>query len=406
MIKEKDLPDGWKIKELRDVCLSKGEYGSGARAIEYDSKKPRYVRITDIDDNGCLKNKNKVSPSIIEEKCLLEDGDLLFARSGSVGKTYLYNKNDGFCQYAGYLIKFKPNSEIIDSNYLQYLTKTSYYWNWINSKQNAVTINNINAKKYAELKIPLPPLQTQKKIIVILEKAERLKEWRKEADELTDEFLKSTFLEMFGDPVTNPNEWNVKKLNDIILNIEAGWSVNGEQRRRKENEFAVLKISAVTSGFFIPDEHKVITNCENLKKIITPEKGDLLFSRANTHELVGATCIVRDNYPYLLLPDKLWKIKLDEQKNSSEYLKFILSHPAIRGEISKHATGSSGSMLNISMSKLKSIPIIVPPIELQNKFASIVQQVEQMREHQSQSKHHIDDLFNVLMQKAFKGELM
>lgn len=142
-----------------------------------------------------------------------------------------------------------------------------------------------------------------------------------------------------------------------------------------------------------------------LKKIVTPEKGDLLFSRANTYELVGATCLIREDYPYLLLPDKLWKIKPDKSQLCSEYLKFVLSHAAIRKKISNNASGTSGSMLNISMSKLKLINITIPPIDLQQKFASIVQQVEQIRQHQEQSKQQIDHFFNVLMQKAFNGEL-
>jgi type I restriction enzyme S subunit len=256
-----------------------------------------------------------------------------------------------------------------------------------------------------ENQIIVPPLTTQKKITIILEKAERLKEWRKEAGRLTDEFLKSTFLEMFGDPVKNPKRWEIKRIQDVILSIEAGWSANGELRAQKTNEYAVLKISAVTSGTFLPNEHKVINNLSELKKIVYPEKGDVIFSRANTRELVGATCLIMHDYPFLLLPDKLWKIKVDKKKICSEYLKFILSHPAIRGQISNKSTGTSGSMFNISMSKLKSIKIVIPPLELQVEFASIVYQVEHMREHQSQSKQQIDNLFNVLMQKAFKGEL-
>ncbi len=257
-----------------------------------------------------------------------------------------------------------------------------------------------------ENQIIVPPLPTQKKIAIILEKAERLKEWRKEADRLTDEFLKSTFLEMFEDPVKNPKGWEIKRIQDVILSMEAGWSANGELRARKTNEYAVLKISAVTSGTFLPNEYKVINNLSELKKIVYPEKGDVIFSRANTRELVGATCLIMHDYPFLLLPDKLWKIKVDKKKICSEYLKFILSHPAIRGQISNKSTGTSGSMFNISMSKLKSIQIVIPPLELQAEFASIVYQVEHMREHQSQSKQQIDDLFNVLMQKAFKGELV
>jgi len=143
--------------ELGDtkICLIKGEYGSGASAINYDGKN-RYIRITDINENGNLKEE-KVSPSKIEKKYILKKGDLLFARSGAtVGKTYLHNSDEINYQYAGYLIRFRFN-DIINPKYIYYITKTPYYLSWISSKQKVVAQPNINAKQYASLKIPLPP---------------------------------------------------------------------------------------------------------------------------------------------------------------------------------------------------------------------------------------------------------
>ncbi|MBC2747452.1 MAG: hypothetical protein HF975_10715 [ANME-2 cluster archaeon] len=124
----------------------------------------------------------------------------------------------------------------------------------------------------------------------------------------------------------------MKKTREVLVDIQAGWSVNGESKPRLKNEFAVLKVSAVASGVFLPKECKVI-NEKDLKKIVTPEKRDVLFSRANTLELVGATCLITENYPFLLLPDKLWKIKVEKKYMLPEYLKFVLSHSAIRKRI-------------------------------------------------------------------------
>ena len=408
MIKNKDLPNGWKIQQLGDVCLNRGEYGSGARAVEYNAEKPRYVRITDIDENGCLKNKNKVSPSIIEEKCLLQDGDLLFARSGSVGKTYLYNKNDGYCQYAGYLIRFKPNSEIIDSNYLQYLTKTPYYWNWINSKKNAVTIHNINAKKYAELKIPLPPLQTQMKIVAILEKAERLKEWRKEADELTDEFLKSTFLEMFYRSNPDYSKWEFVSIKDLTSSEKGSMRTGPFGSDLKHSEFvdtgiAVLGIDNAVNNRFQWGQRRYITDEKyNKLKRYTVYPEDVIVTIMAT---IGKSCVVPKDIPLSISTKHLAVITCDKTKCDPQFLsKSMLFHPEIKQQLAKANVGAIMDGLNLTI--IKSLKIHFPPLTLQQKFSSIVQQVEQLREHQSKSRQHIDDLFNVLMQKAFKGELM
>ncbi len=85
-----NLPKGWKLKKLGDICIKKAQYGSGAKKTNFDGR-VRYIRITDIEDNGHLKDDEFVSPSIIEEEYFLEKEDLLFARSGSVGRTYLHS---------------------------------------------------------------------------------------------------------------------------------------------------------------------------------------------------------------------------------------------------------------------------------------------------------------------------
>jgi Restriction endonuclease S subunits len=183
---------------------------------------------------------------------------------------------------------------------------------------------------------------------------------------------------MFGDPVINQNNFDYKSIGEVTKSITAGWSANGESRIKQQNEKAVLKVSAVTQGYFRPDEYKVINSNEPIKKYIFPRKGDLIFSRANTREMVGATAIIEQDHPDLILPDKLWKILFKDFVNVY-YMKFILSTPAIRAEFSVQATGTSGSMYNVSMEKFKSISIPIPPIELQNQFAAFVQQVDKLK---------------------------
>lgn len=166
---------GFEEVELGDekICLISGEYGSGASAKNFDGK-VRYIRITDIDDDGNLRGE-KVSPNKIEQKYFLQKGDLLFARSGAtVGKTYLHNKEENF-QYAGYLIRFRFNNKIIPK-YTYFFTKTPKYLNWISLVQRVVAQPNINAKQYSSFKIPLPPLPLQQKFAKIVEHVEGLKE--------------------------------------------------------------------------------------------------------------------------------------------------------------------------------------------------------------------------------------
>lgn len=165
----------WEVKKLSDLSKEKLSYGSGASAIQYDGE-TRYVRITDINDNGDL-NDDIVSPSVFDNKYLLNDGDILFARSGAtVGKTYLHKEKDGKCIYAGYLIRFIPIIKCVLPIYVLALTKTHYYRLFISNTQRAVAQPNINAKQYGDLLIPLPPLSLQHQFAERVESIERMKQ--------------------------------------------------------------------------------------------------------------------------------------------------------------------------------------------------------------------------------------
>jgi len=183
---------------------------------------------------------------------------------------------------------------------------------------------------------------------------------------------------MFGDPILNTMGWPMNPVDELTDSIEAGECLNGEARPRKEGEKAVLKVSAVTYGYFNPNECKVLNNPKDIRKNVTPRKGDLLFSRANTRELVAATAIIDRDYPDLLLPDKLWKLNLNGLVNAN-YMKQALSSKSARDFFSGQATGTSGSMFNVSMGKLNNLRIAAPPIDLQNQFESFVQQVDKSK---------------------------
>jgi len=165
---------GWEFKRLAEVSKESLSYGSGASAIEYDEN-IRYIRITDINENGYLNN-DIVSPSEINKKYFLEEGDILFARSGAtVGKTLRYKNSYGQSIYAGYLIKLVPNVDIVLPDFIYYFTKTNYYKRLIESNIKAVAQPNINAKQYGDFLLPLPPIDLQNKFAQIVTNIEEQK---------------------------------------------------------------------------------------------------------------------------------------------------------------------------------------------------------------------------------------
>lgn len=262
----------------------------------------------------------------------------------------------------------------------------------------------LSSSVLAALQVPLPPLAEQRRIAAILDKADGIRRKRREVVKLADEFLKSAFLEMFGDPVGNPRGWRKLPLAACISAIDPGWSVGGEGRPLSEGERGVLKISAVTSGRFRPSEAKVVEG-PIPPSVIAPKRGDLLFSRANTRELVAATCLVDADCPNLFLPDKLWRIRPEATIATTEYLRFLLAHEEFREKIRKQATGSSGSMLNVSQAKVLEVVAPMPPLELQARFGRLVWRHfaadAKLREAAAES----DRLFDSLVARAFDGGL-
>ena len=164
------MPADWEVVRLGEICAPP-QYGAAASARPFNPTLPRYVRITDITDDGLLRRNDLASAEPSEVAGYdLKPGDLLFARSGAtVGKTYLYRPADGPCVYAGYLIRFQPLRKRVYPEYLERCTRSEFYHRWVESMFRAGAQPNINAAEYSSLSVPLPPLEEQEAIAGLLD---------------------------------------------------------------------------------------------------------------------------------------------------------------------------------------------------------------------------------------------
>ena len=328
---------------------------------------------------------------------LVENGDALIGMDGQFnlacwrgGKALL---NQRVC-------KVKAIDRRLDQRFLLHFLPSAL--KDIEDRTPFVTVKHLSVKALREIKVPLFPLPEQRRIAAILDKADELRIKRREAIVKLDQLLQSVFLEMFGDPVTNPKGWQMVKAGEIFSSFIGGKNI--ECPDESASPYRILKVSAVTSKVYRPEESKPAPEGFTPAPNAIVEKGDLLFSRANTTELVAATAFVWDTPKNIVLPDKLWKMRIsDSAPVRSLFLWELFKTSSFRNELSKRSSGTSGSMKNIAKSKLTLVPVPLPPIELQDHFAKLSERIHSQLG--SIQKAHMESvaLFASLQRQAFIG---
>lgn len=265
---------------------------------------------------------------------------------------------------------------------------------------------HISQAYVSELKVPLPPLAEQQRIARVLDLAEGTRAKRRTALVQLDSLIHSLFRDMFGDSLTNPMRWPLMPVADYVSGFEGGKSVEAQSGENVVTQNRVLKVSAVTGMEFLPHESKPVPDSYRPPTGHFARTGDLLFSRANTSKLVGAVAYVDVTPTNVLLPDKLWRF-VWRQPSIVEplFVWALFQTAAVRYEIRRRATGTSGSMKNISQKKLYGIRTIVPPLELQKQFACRVTVMKKIKSAHLASLTQLHALFAALQYRAFRGEL-
>jgi type I restriction enzyme S subunit len=399
----KFLPKNWILIPLGDCCQIISGSTPKRNKPEYWGGDIPWVTPKDL---GKLKTPVlKDAPEKITEagykSCsttLLPQGSILFSSRAPIG--YVAIAGRPMCTNQGFK-SLVPN-EYVHSPYLYWCMRK--YASDIEALGSGTTFKEVSKGIVERFIIPLPPLEEQRRIAAILDKADGVRRKRKEAIRLTDELLKSTFLEMFGDPVTNPKGWEVRELGDCVKDIESGWSPKCDTRQAEPEEWGVLKLGAVTYGHFNPDENKAMLPDDVPRQELEIKTGDLLVTRKNTYELVGASAFVQMTRPKLMLPDLIFRLRLIDGIDPV-YVWQTLSQKTMRLKLSGLAGGTAGSMPNISKARLRTLPFPVPPQLLQLKYREIFNQFWLKKEHQKESEEISENLFNSLLQRAFRGEL-
>lgn len=295
----------------------------------------------------------------------------------------------------------RPDRAKVVDNYLLYFFNQLDLTPYI----TGAIIEKLNQEKLRNIIVPLPCIKEQQRIVKILDKAEEIRTKKKLANEKLDEFLKSTFIDMFGDPITNPKNWSVSIIKEVA---------EKDKNAIKAGPFgsALKKEYYTDSGYKIYGQEQVISGDINYGDYYIDEKifnklrnceikeNDVLISLVGSY---GRILIVPKEFQKGIINPRLMKITFDKSKINTLFFKYFFSNESLQKLLCDNTHGGTMGILNTSI--VKALKIIVPPIDLQNQFAQIVQKVEAQKEKNQKVIEQMDNLFNSLMQQAFNGEL-
>lgn len=396
------------MTDIRRLDAVVQEAQAGFASGETDPNGVLQVRMNCVDTDGALdvsRGRRVPRPANIA-KYSLQPGDILFNNTNSpdlVGKTAFFAGASEPIAFSNHFTRIRVDPSQASSRYVaRWLTMMRNRGDlrllsnqWVN--QALIPIDAL-----LQLKIPLPDLPRQNGIADLLDKADSIRRKRKQAIALTDDLLRSIFLDMFGDPVSNPKAWPEALIGDVLSNIESGWSPVCQPRPAAVDEWGVLKLGAVTFGEYDDGQNKAFVTGVEPERRHEVKVGDVLFARKNTYEHVAACVLVTATRPRLVLPDLLFRLA-PKPGLLPAFLWGVMSDHSKRKQVQAIAGGTAGSMPNISKERLRGIKIPVPPGALQQKFSRFVEKQTRAIRHIHSALALADQMSATLSQRAFGG---
>jgi type I restriction enzyme S subunit len=380
-----------RLNELGEIIT--GNTPSKKNKEYYDSNDIPFVKPDDLIDYKItsLKSSKEFISNAAESKArILKKGSVLFTCIGIIGKVGIIDCDKAaFNQQINAIV---PNDKI-NNRYLAYCLM--YNKNWIKEIANAPVVPIISKSQFEGIEILIDPnLETQHKIVQVLDKAQALIDKRKEQIKLCDELIQSLFYDMFGTMDIFKTKWEIKKLKDIA-NYHIGLTYKPSEIC--DDGIIVLRASNIQNGRIVLDD--IVRVNKNIKSELLVKKGDILMcSRSGSASLVGKAALIPDLNEKMSFGAFMTIIRSDY----NVYLLNYIRSSAFRSQI---RSGATTTINQITLKMLDNIEVPLPPLELQNLFAEKVQKIEHQKQLLQQSLSLLEDNFNSLMQKAFKGEL-
>jgi type I restriction enzyme S subunit len=287
-----------------------------------------------------------------------------------------------------------PDVRLIEPDYLYF----AFLAKDISDFASASNPPSIRKSEVEAWTLNVPVLEEQRRIVDLLARADGIVRLRRDAQQKAAALIPAIFVDMFGDPATNPRGLPLRSVRDLVARFEGG--KNLQAGSEGSTDFRILRVSAVTSGEYVETESKPTPNGYEPPQNHVVREGDMLFSRANTEELVGATAVVRGTNGRTLLPDKLWRFVWAEPVEQA-FMHALFQSAHVRRELGKLSSGTSASMRNISQAKLFELRLPIPSLQRQLAFARRAEAAQSIRSQQEVALAKAEATFNALLSRAF-----
>ncbi|MCU4442147.1 restriction endonuclease subunit S [Acinetobacter pittii] len=395
------------VKKISTFCKT-GSGGTPSRSNNafFENGTIPWVKSGELKNRYITEVEEYITDLAIEKSAakLVSRGSLLIAMYGAtVGEvsqlTFDATTNQAICN-------IQPDENVCDVNYLYRFLEASKPY--LLSRRVGGGQPNISQGVIKDLDVPLPPLAEQRRIASILDQAYELRQKRQQAIEKLDQLLQATFIDMFGDPVSNPKGWQVKKLSELSIKIHSGNTPKGGSENYVDQGIIFLRSQNVWKNKVILDDVAYIdaeTHSKMMKSSVKHE--DLLMTktgRINTeNSSLGRAAIYLGDDDSANINGHVYLIRIKDGFNKYFILR-ILTLPDYYEYIRSVCVGGIDKR-QLNKEHIENFPIIQPPMELQNKFSDIVQVIESQKPKLLEQLDLAENLFQTLQQKAFSGTL-
>jgi type I restriction enzyme S subunit len=392
----------WPVVSLGEIFeIARG--GSPRPIDAFISEAPDsvpWISIRDASESAkyICKTRQRIRVEGVSRSRIVNPGDFLLTNSMSFGRPYI-SKIRG-CIHDGWLV-LSGRSDTVDQDYFYHLLSSDVVYRQFAKLAAGAVVKNLNIDLVRGVTVPLPPLLEQRRIADMLDKADAIRRKRKEAIALTEELLRSTFLDMFGDPVTNPKGWETCNLEDLCSSVvdcpHTTPTYSGTPRVHP-----CVRTSDLQYGFLDWSTTKYVDPAEYAQRIarLRPEPGDVLYSREGERFGIGA--LIPDGVE-ACLGQRMMLLRAEQTVASPAYVWGTLNSAAIYRQAVAEVGGSTSPHVNVKA--IRRFRVCRPPLPMQAKYSEVYSRAVALRERHLGAVGEAGELFSSLVQRAFSGQL-